>query len=165
MPRHTSLGHTENILATLSCTGAGSHHIGNQEETGMVSSDSYAFLAWTIVLCGVALAAAAAVKPFFDTGYHLQVGVLLAGLLPYLVYTVIAVMLQRPLTIVAGIALLVAHAWLVLSERFSGVVDYSSDTIYYVPVLLAVALVPLWIMAMRQPWRAQDKLERQNADT
>jgi hypothetical protein len=37
--------------------------------------------------------------------------------------------------------------------------------IYYIPVLLTVALVPLWIMAMQQPWRNQGSLEKQSFDT
>ena len=129
----------------------------------MTAPRSIAVLAWTIIVCGTALAVAAAVKPFFDDGFHLQTGVLLAGLLPYLLYAVIAVMLRRPVILAAGIALLAAHAWLVLSERFSGAVDYSGNMIYYIPVLLAVALIPLWIMAMRQPWRNQGSLEKQGS--
>ena len=131
----------------------------------MAAPGSIAVLAWTIIVCGTALAVAVAVKPFFDAGFQLHFGVLLAGLLPYLLYAIIAVMLRRPVTILAGIALLAVHAWLVLSERFSGAVDYSGNMIYYVPVLLAVALVPLWIMAMRQPWRTQGSLEKQDSAT
>jgi hypothetical protein len=37
--------------------------------------------------------------------------------------------------------------------------------IYSIPVLLAVALLPLWIMAMRQPWRTQGSLEKQDSAT
>jgi hypothetical protein len=131
----------------------------------MATPGGITVLAWTIIVCGTALAVAAAVKPFFDDGFHLQVGVLLAGLLPYFLYAVIAVMLRRPVTIVAGIVLLAVHAWLVLSERFSGAVDYSGNLIYYLPVLLAVALIPLWIMAMRQPWRNQGSLDMQDPAT
>jgi len=129
----------------------------------MVTPGSFAAFAWTIMVCGVALAVAAAAMPFFDDGYHLQVGVLLTGLLPYLAYAIIAVLLRRPVTLVAGLVLLAAHAWLVLSERFSGAVNYSDGMIYYVPVLLTLALVPLWIMAMRQPWRMKGSLDSEGA--
>jgi len=122
----------------------------------MATSDYIKPAAFSIVVPGVALAVASALEPFYDDGHVLRFGVLLSGLLPYLVYTLIIVMLPRPAVFVSGFVLLAAHAWLVLSERFSGPVDYSGGVICYVPLLLTLALLPFLIVAIRQPWRGGD---------
>ena len=121
----------------------------------MATHHDYAVMAGVITVSGVTLAAVAAVKPFFDDGYHLHFGILLAGLLPYLAYAIIAVLMPRPVTILAGVLVLAVQAWLVLAERFSGSLNDSGGAIYYVPLLLTLALIPWWTMAMRQPWRRQ----------
>ena len=124
------------------------------ERSGHIAiSDYIKPAAFSIIVLGVVLAVAAALEPFYDDGHVLQFGVLLSGLLPYLLYAMIVVLLPRPAVFLSGLVLLAAHALLVLSERFSGPVDYSGGVIYYVPLLLALALLPFLIVAMRQPWR------------
>ncbi len=77
---------------------------------------------------------------------------LLAGLLPYLTFGIAVVLLRRTVTTVVGVILLAAHAWLVIRERFIDSADYSDGMIYYVPIVLTLLLIPLVVMALRQPW-------------
>jgi hypothetical protein len=122
----------------------------------MATSGNTPGLTYAVIILGVMLAATSAIQPFYDDAYHLRFGVLLSGMLPYLVYAVIAVMLQRPLTSVAGVALIALHAWLVFSVRYSGNVNAGEVMLYTVPILLALALFPLGLIALRQPWRGND---------
>ena len=129
----------------------------------MATSGNTPGLAYAIIVLGVVLAAASAIQPFYDDGYRLRVGVLLSGLLPYLVYTIIAVILQRPLVVMAGVVLLALHAWLVLSVRYSGSVNTGDGMLYTVPILLTLALTPLGFIALRQPWRGKDTGDSQRS--
>lgn len=119
---------------------------------GHTSASGYA-----IIMAGLVLVFVSALVPFYNTGYQLKVDVLLAGLVPYLAYGIAVVLLQRWVTTVAGVVLLGAHAWLVVRERFIDNADYSNLMIYYVPIVLALLLIPLAIMALRQPWYEQDR--------
>jgi hypothetical protein len=108
---------------------------------------------YTILLVGLVLAFVSAVVPFYDAGYQLRTGVLLAGLLPYLLYGMALVLLPRTMTIAAGLLLLVVHAWLVIRERFIDHADYGDGMIYYLPVVLTLLLIPLLVKALHAPWR------------
>lgn len=112
-----------------------------------------------IIVAGLVISAISAFVPFHQAGYRLMVSVLLAGMLPYLVYAVAVPLLRGALTAIVGLALVVAHTWLVVSERFSGSIDYSDGLIYYVPVCMSIAVLPLAIIALRQPWHGTMKSE------
>lgn len=105
-----------------------------------------------LIVAGLVLAALSAFVPFYTAGYRLMVGVLLAGMLPYLVYAIAIPLMRGMLTIVSGIVLVLVHAWLVVNERFIGGADYSDGLIYYVPILMAIAVVPLAVAALLKPW-------------
>lgn len=107
---------------------------------------------YAVIAVGAALAFAAAVVPHFTAGYRLLAGVLLSGLLPYLVYALAVPLLRNMLTITAGLILLGAQTALVIAERFTGPVDYSDGFIYFGPWLLALALLPLVALGLKQPW-------------
>ena len=106
---------------------------------------------YAIIIAGLVLVFISALVPFYNSGYQLKVDVILAGLLPYLSYGIAVVLLHRRVTTVVGVVLLGAHAWLVVRERFIDNADYSDFMIYYVPIVLALLLIPLVIMALRQP--------------
>lgn len=110
---------------------------------------------YVVIVFGLGLSLVSALVPHFDTGYRLSISVFAAGLLPYLVYG-IAVPLQRgSITILAGLVLLALHAWLVFDERIKGAAEYSDGTIYYVPALIALALLPLAATAFIRHRRKQ----------
>ncbi len=110
-------------------------------------------LPYGVILLGCGLAFLSAVVPHYDTGYYLMTGVLLTGLLPYLVYALVAALMQGPLVLVGGLVILVLHGILVTNERVLGGADYGSGMIYYGPLLLAVLGLPLLLRALREPWR------------
>jgi hypothetical protein len=104
-----------------------------------------------IIAAGLVLSFASALVPFFTAGYKLQFQVMLAGMLPYMVYGFAAPLLRRGLGITVGVLLVAAHTWLVISERFAGV-GYPDGLIYYVPLLLALLLSPLLFLALHKPY-------------
>ena len=110
------------------------------------------FSTWWIIVAGLLLSFVSALVPFYTAGYKLLYWVMLAGLLPYLVYGVAAPLLRGGLVLVEGLVLLGLHTWLVIAERFIGAADYSDRMIYYVPLLLALVLLPLPVMALRKPY-------------
>ncbi len=107
---------------------------------------------YLFILAGALLAAVSSFVPYFDAGYQLMASVLIAGLIPYIVYSVAVVLMRGALTTLAGAVMVAVHAWLVVSERFAREVDYSNGMIYYVPILMAIVVLPLAIAALRQPW-------------
>lgn len=112
------------------------------------------YLAYTVIAVGLGLAFLSAVVPHFTAGHRVMGGVLLAGLLPYLTYGLVVPLLRAALTAVAGIVIVGLHAALVIAERFLDGADYSDGSIYYGPLALALATLPLLVLGLRQPWGA-----------
>ena len=105
---------------------------------------------YLILIFGLILAFTSALVPFFEAGYILMTSVLIAGLLPYLVYGMVVPLLRSTKITVIGLVIVFTHALLVLSERFIGNADYSDSMIYYGPTLLAVAVLPLVLMVIKK---------------
>jgi len=105
-----------------------------------------------IIISGCILALMSAFVPHYHSGYLLMVSVLLAGISPYIMYAIIVPFLRGSLLIIPGLLLIVAHAWLVLTYRYTLPVDYSDHWIYYGPLLLTAAVLPLVFCAMRVPY-------------
>lgn len=100
---------------------------------------------WIIVLYGVLLSFIVAFTPFFDAGYHLNTQLLFAGILPYMVYAIAVPLFTGAITTSVGVALAVAHTSLVMAVRVFG----SSDSLLFsIPLLLAVLMIPLVIVAL-----------------
>ena len=119
-----------------------------------MSNTSLRWFSYAIILAGAGLAFLSAVVPHYDTGYYLMTGVLLTGLLPYLVYALAATLMQGPLILAGGLAILVVHGGLVFAERLAGGAGYESGLIYYGPLALALVLgLPLLLQSLRQPWK------------
>lgn len=112
------------------------------------------YLAYIVIAAGLGLAFLSAVVPHYTAGYRLVGGVLLAGLLPYLAYGLAVPLLRTALTSVAGVVLLGLHTALVVAERFVDGADYSNGMIYYGPLVLALAMLPLLVVGLSQPWGA-----------
>lgn len=119
----------------------------------MKGSSRSSIFGYGVIAVGSVLAFVSAVVPFYTAGYQLKFGVLVVGITPYLTYGLVVALLRRTLTNIAGMILLTLHAWLVISERFVGGADYAGDMIYFAPLALTVALIPLVILALREPWQ------------
>jgi hypothetical protein len=120
-----------------------------------MSTSSYAAaktLSYAIIAAGLALAFVSSFIPFFNASYHLKTGILLAGMSPYLIYSIIAVLLRSWLTTVVGLIILALHMGLIFQQRFISNAN-NIEMIYYGAVALCVLLTPLMVVALRQPWR------------
>lgn len=100
-----------------------------------------------IIAVGALAAVASAVVPHYSNHYRLDLAVLSTGLLPYFVYGVLGWIAPRSTLLhLVAVVNLVAHLWLVASDRFMDFNGYQGGTILYVPVVFAVVLLFLGIM-------------------
>ncbi len=108
----------------------------------------YAFIA-----AGILLAFISALIPHYNAAYYLSISVFLAGVLPWLVYSIAVPLMHTSVTFVCGLLLLAVHGWLVVSERFMSAQPYESNLIYVVPLAMSLLLLPLAIAAARTSWK------------
>ena len=69
---------------------------------------------------------------------------------PYLVYSVAVPLYRGAWTTIAGLLIVLIHALLVYNERIIGAAEYSDATIYYVPLIMAIAALPLVLLAFNK---------------
>jgi hypothetical protein len=72
-------------------------------------------------------------------------------MLPYLVYGIAVLLLRGALTTAVGLVIVIAHAWLVFNQRIIGDADYSNGLIYYFPMVMALAVLPLVVITLKKP--------------
>lgn len=99
--------------------------------------------AYLIILLGLGLAAAAALVPFYHVAYLLEPGILLAVLMPFLLYGLFIESLRGSWLLATGLLLLAANLVLVAFERYLRYDGYTDDLIYWVPTLVAVVVLPI----------------------
>lgn len=99
--------------------------------------------AYLIILFGLGLAAAAALVPFYHVAYLLEPGILLAVLMPFLLYGLFIESLRGSWLLATGLLLLAANLVLVAFERYLRYDGYADDLIYWVPTLAAVVVLPI----------------------
>ena len=107
--------------------------------------------AYLIILLGLGVAAAASLVPFYHAGYLLEPGVLLAVLMPFLLYGLFIESLRGPWLLASGLVLLAANLMLVASERYLHYNGYADDRIYWVPTLAAAIMLPIAYWQGRHP--------------
>ena len=100
---------------------------------------------WAIVLYGGILAFVSAFTPHFVAGYQLQLELMLAGFIPYLVYGIAVPLLTGWLTATVGIVMAAVHTGLVVAVRLLGASEGLMNT---VPIILAILVVPLVVIAL-----------------
>jgi hypothetical protein len=105
---------------------------------------------YLVLTIGLLLSLTSALVPHFDIGYRLMLSVFVAGMLPYLAYGIVVPLMRGPVITMAGLVIVVVHAWLVIQQRFIANADYSDGMIYYVPVMIAVAVTPFVIAAVKK---------------
>lgn len=94
-----------------------------------------------IVAAGLGLTLISSVQPFFDSAYRLEVGLVAAGIIPYLVLGGLGFYLHDRLTAGAGALVLLIHA---------GAAAYGGNTLlYWIPPILGMALLALLPRARR----------------
>jgi hypothetical protein len=77
-------------------------------------TQSIRLFAFGIVAAGCGLALLGSVRPHYATGYHLHAGILIAGLVPYVLYAALTEFIRSPLLIAIGGAVLLIHLVLIL---------------------------------------------------
>jgi len=105
---------------------------------------------YLFIIIGLTLSLISALVPHFDAGYRLMLSVFVAGMLPYLIYGIAVSLLRGTLTTATGLVIVVAHAWLVFTERIIGDGDYSNGMIYFGPMVIALAALPLAWIALKK---------------
>ncbi|MCU0834603.1 MAG: hypothetical protein MUC77_09220 [Chromatiaceae bacterium] len=100
-------------------------------------------MAIAIIIGGVALSFAAAVVPHFDSAFRLDPLMLAVGVLPYMIYGVLAYFLRGRARLAPGAAVLGLHLLAVLQQRWLTDGYAEGSLLYWVPVVLAAALLAL----------------------
>jgi hypothetical protein len=105
------------------------------------SSPNESLAVIAILIGGTALSFAAAVVPHFDSAFRLDVVLLVSGLVPYLVYAVLAWFLRGRVRVASGVAVLGLHLLVVAQQRW--ITDgYAEGTLlYWTPLVLAALLL------------------------
>lgn len=100
-------------------------------------------VAIAIIIGGVALSFAAAVVPHFDSAFRLDPLMLAVGVMPYMIYGVLAYFLRGRARLAPGAAVLGLHLLAVLQQRWLTDGYAEGSLLYWVPVVLAAALLAL----------------------
>ena len=108
-------------------------------------------ITYSVILLGCLLSFVSAFTTQYALGYYLDFGVVMTGLVPYLIFAMAVVLRQSMLSTIIGIALILVHAWMVFTERLV-LTDRSDELLLYGPLVLAVVLLPLLAIAMRKPY-------------
>lgn len=110
---------------------------------------------YVIIALGVVLSFIGAFEQHAAQGVYLHAGFLLAGLLPYFIYSMSVALWRNVLVPLHGMILLVVHGWMIWSVRFVPAPEYAPSMLVYGLLILSVLLLPLLFMALRQPWGLQ----------
>jgi len=119
----------------------------------MTKTWSYRPAAALIMLLALGEAGAASLVPFYNAGYELEYGVLLAVLMPFLLWGMFMQSLRASWTLATGLVLLAICLALLIPERYVHYNGYSDDLIYWLPTLAAAIVLPI---AHRLGRRADD---------
>jgi len=103
-----------------------------------------------LIIIGLLLSLVSALVPHFEAGYRLMTSVFVTGMLPYMVYAIAVPVFRDTMTTIVGLLIVVAHTWLVFTQRLIGNADYSDGMIYLVPMVIALAVVPFVIIALKK---------------
>ena len=106
-------------------------------------------IAYLIVAAGVVLSFIAAVVPFENTGYKLMGSFLFLGLAPYVIYGALTDVLKGYALLIPGLAILSIDLIVKIQQRFFTASPADSNLLLWVPVVLAVVVLPAAIFAGR----------------
>jgi hypothetical protein len=102
------------------------------------------------LVIGLILSFISAFVPFYEAGYRLMTSVLIAGMLPYIVYGITVPLSRSIVTTIVGLVIVSVHALLVINERIIGQADYDDGMIYYGPMIIAVIALPLVVITIKE---------------
>ena len=106
-------------------------------------------ISYLIVITGCLLSFISSFHDQYAEGFYIDVGVVLMGLVPYLIFGMAVYLRQGILSTIIGIVLLAVHVWMVYTQHF--VIGGRDDTLLLSgPPILGIILLPLLIAAMRK---------------
>ena len=114
-------------------------------------------MALAAIALGAVISLAVAFEPHFNAAYRLEFGLLVANLLPYTLFLLIALSRRQRWVGFLGLGLVSAHAALLFWPAVVAVVWPYAATAHTVPVLLALVLIPLVILTARPEWESVSK--------
>ncbi|MDX2506892.1 MAG: hypothetical protein QNL62_20790 [Gammaproteobacteria bacterium] len=82
--------------------------------------------------------------------------VLMAGMLPYIVYGITVPLSRNIVTTIVGLVIVIAHALLVINERIIGKADYDDGMIYYIPMIITVTVLPFVMTTLNKYIKLND---------
>jgi len=88
--------------------------------------------------------------PHYEAGYRLMAGVLIAGMLPYMVYGLAVPLSLGIANKILGLLIIIVHALIVINHRIIGNADYDNGMIYYGPIILALIVLPLVLISVKK---------------
>jgi len=104
---------------------------------------------FAVVLLGCLLSFLSSFHDQYAEGFYIDVGVIMMGLVPYLIFGMSVYLRQGPLSTILGIVLLAVHMWMVYTQHF--VFGGRADTLLLSgPPILGIILLPLLLSAMRK---------------
>lgn len=109
-----------------------------------------------VIVLGAVIAGTVAFEPHFSSAYRIQFGVLVASLLPYLLYAAIAASVRKSWIGLVGIGLVVTHALMLARPHLWESVWGTDTAIYGVPLALAILLLPVVYLATKPAWAGKD---------
>lgn len=102
-----------------------------------------------VVLTGCLLSFISSFHDQYAEGFYIDVGVIMMGLVPYLIFAMAVYIRQGIWSTIIGILLLAVHVWMVYIQHF--VSGGRADTLLLAgPPILGIILLPLLISAMRK---------------
>jgi hypothetical protein len=107
-------------------------------------------VAYSIVALGCMLAAAVAVVPFYSASYALRFGVLMAGVLPYLVYAMFPTFVRGLALVMPGVIILAIDVAVKIPERFLRYDGFVDGLVFYVPLVSTLIVLPVAFAIVRR---------------
>jgi uncharacterized membrane protein len=116
----------------------------------MANPKDFRPIAYLIVLLGVSGSAVAAVVPFFTAGYELNTDVFLMLLGPFILYGMLSESLRGGWLWLPGLVLVAVSVAVVIPQRYLHYDDFQHDGILWLPLLVAVVLLPIAYFASKR---------------
>jgi len=108
------------------------------------------------IFLGVVTATTVAFEPHFSSAYRLQFGILIANLLPYMLYAIIPASTRATWVNLLGITLVVSHVLMLARPNWWDSIWGIDAAVYAAPIALAIALLPMAWFALKPRWATTD---------
>ncbi len=123
----------------------------------MLRQPDFRPFAFAVIALGAILDFAAAVVPYYEAGYFLDMKALLLGLTPYLVYGLFTDVVRGWALLIAGTLLFGIDLGVKIPERFVHYDGYASGVVYWAPLVATLIVVVILAIGARKERRWNGK--------